>query len=281
MLTEDILGVDLGGSKMHFLVQHHGEMIQERWPTGEHCTSDVIRDRLFAFMDKLDFRPRAMGMAIPGGTDGERITVTDSLPMTCYTPASYFTRDGIPIRMVGDMHAAILAAAAPYPKEENVAVVMMGTGVACGYRRYDGKGGVSYGGIDLGYIVFDTPEGPRFLNHLASGPALLYYSGMTGPELAQAVASGDEKAVALVKKAGYFTGLALNTVRLTAGAKIIAIGGGASSYDGVFEAIEDAFVKTCLPLYRDGVKVLKPDASTSLVGQGAIVFAQQTFFGEA
>ena len=90
-MIEDILGVDLGGSKMHFIIYHDGKLIEERYPTGVDCTSEPIRDHLYDFHDRLGFKPRAIGMAIPGGVNAEGtfITLTDSLPMTCYTPASY------------------------------------------------------------------------------------------------------------------------------------------------------------------------------------------------
>jgi len=280
-MIEDILGVDLGGSKMHFIIYHNGKLIEEKYPTGEMCTSEPIRDKLHAFMDKLDFKPRAIGMAIPGGTNGTSITVTDSLPMTCYTPASYFTRDNIPIRMLGDMHSAILAVSDPYPDDVNVTIVMMGTGVAYGSRKWDAASGkVVYGGMDLGYIVFDTPEGPKFLNSIAGGGAILRAAGMSGPELAQKVKEKDPAALALIDKIGYFVGMAMSTVRLTAHPKVIALGGGASTYEGMFEKVKDTFEKTCLPLYREGVEIIRPNVPTSLVGEGAIIFARNTFFPE-
>ena len=201
--------------------------------------------------------------------------------MTCYTPASYFAKEDIPLRMVGDMNAAILAVADPYPKDVNVTIVMMGTGVACGNRVYDRRRDtVIYGGMDLGYIVFDTPEGPQFLNSIAGGPNILKAAGMPGPELAQKVQEGDPKAVALIEHAGKFVGMALSTVRLASHPSVIAIGGGASTYQGMFEKIKETFFSTCLPLYREGVEIIRPNVPTSLVGEGAILFARNTFFPE-
>ncbi len=282
-MIEDILGVDLGGSKMHFIIYHDGKLIEERYPTGVDCTSEPIRDHLYDFLDRLGFKPRAIGMAIPGGVNAEGtfITLTDSLPMTCYTPASYFTRDGIPIRMLGDMHSAILAAAEPYPDDVNVTIVMMGSGVAYGSRTWDqASGKVVYGGMDLGYIVFDTPEGPKHLNSIAGGRSILRAAGMEGPELAQKVREKDPKAMEVIDRVGYFVGMAMSTVRLTAHPKVIALGGGASTYEGMFEKIRDTFDKTCLPLYREGVEIIRPNVPTSLVGEGAIIFARDTFFPE-
>ena len=60
-MIEDILGVDLGGSKMHFIIYHNGELIEERYPTGVDCTSEPIRDHLHDFLDRLAFHVFQMG----------------------------------------------------------------------------------------------------------------------------------------------------------------------------------------------------------------------------
>ncbi len=230
------------------------------------------------FIDGLGFDLSAIGIAVPGGVnaDGTSITVTDSLPMTCFTPASFFTKEGIPVVMVGDMHAAILAVCLDHPDADNLAVVMMGTGVACGYRRIDRKTGMPvFGGIDLGYLVYDTPEGARYLNDIAGGYEILEAGGCSGAELAKRAAEGQTKAVTVIQKAGYYVGMSLSAVRLATGAKTIVIGGGASTFPGMIETIRETFERTCLPLYRDGVSVHGPQDPTMLVGRGAIISADR------
>ena len=69
----------------------------------------------------------------------------------------------------------------------------------------------------------------------------------------------------MYKRQGYFVGMAMSTVRLTTHPRIIALGGGASTYEGMLEKIRDTFDKTCLPLYREGVEIVRPSVPTSLV----------------
>ena len=89
-----------------------------------------------------------------------------------------------------------------------------------------------------------------------------------------------ELALEVIDRVGYFVGMAMSTVRLTTHPRIIALGGGASTYEGMLEKIRDTFDKTCLPLYREGVEIVRPSVPTSLVGEGAIIFARDTFFPE-
>ena len=250
------VGIDVGGTKLlcRASTADGGVVAEQRVPTGPGAGPDDLDAAVADFVDGLGGPDsvRSVGVAVPGlvGPD-HRVVVSDVLPrLAGWRPR---VLDRVPVGVVlNDVRAALVGVLAERPEVGDVAVVVVGTGIAAGFAG-DGRvhaGADGWAG-ELGSIPLQAPSstGGRVatLDELASGAALLRNVGLAPEEVASRAEAGDADVVAAVSSAGAALGLGLATLVCLVNPRRVVLAGGTLSYAGYLESALAAAEAQALP----------------------------------
>lgn len=257
-----IVGVDIGGTGIH-LLSAEGEHAA---PTGPGFTAADAQALIRSFLDRQQAPVRAIGVAVPGLVDGSRVVLSNVLPgLTGWAPAF-----GVPVVLLNDVDAALAEALPGAGGDETAGMVMVGSCLGAAFvtqgRRLHGAGGFAG---ELGHAPVPTPDGPRLLNDLAGGRALLARTGLEAPALAAALAAGDAHAQAAVRDAGRHLGWALAWLVNVLNPARLVVGGGTLDFEGLWpEALAQAEAYALPPMWA-GCRVERVADGKRLVARGA------------
>jgi len=261
-MTPGVIGVDIGGTGIH-LLSADGE---QSAATGLAFNADDAQRRIRSFIDRQATPVRALGIAVPGLVDGHRVVLSNVLPgLNGWLPSF-----GVPVTLLNDVDAALAEALPATGEFETAGMVMVGSCLGAAFvtqgRRLQGAGGFAG---ELGHAPVPTPDGPRLLNDLAGGRALLARTGLEAADLAAALAAGDANAHAAVRDAGRHLGWALAWLINVLNPSRLVVGGGTLEFDGLWpEALAQAEAFALPPLWA-GCRVERVADGKRLVARGA------------
>ena len=268
---EQLVGIDIGGTKMLMCAPCGDGYRERRILTGRDCPPERILQEWETFLQELPYRPRGVGVAIPGLVDGNRVQLSDVLPLLAGVTTEDFGKGRFPVTFLNDVKAAVLAEAAQYPADKTVAVIMSGTGIALGVcqNRIPFEGGRGFAG-ELGYSVTDTPDGIQPFCRLAGGAALLKKAGCSPEELWRRLQSDDKEAQGLIREAGRYFGIAMTNVIHLFNPDVLVVGGSTATYPGYLEAAQEAVNAYTLEDFRTSCLIAHPHDEKRIVALGAM-----------
>lgn len=266
---EQLVGIDIGGTKMLMCAPCGDGYRERRILTGRDCPPERILQQWETFLQELPYRPRGVGVAIPGLVDGNRVQLSDVLPLLAGVTTEDFGKGRFPVTFLNDVKAAVLAEAAQYPADKTVAVIMSGTGIALGVcqNRIPFEGGRGFAG-ELGYSVTDTPDGIQPFCRLAGGAALLKKAGCSPEELWRRLQSEDKEAQGLIREAGRYFGIAMTNVIHLFNPDVLVVGGSTATYPGYLEAAQEAVNAYTLEDFRTSCLIAHPHDEKRIVALG-------------
>lgn len=271
-MKKHIVGVDIGGTKMYIVSELNGEYIERTVPTGIQCTKAYIKEILDQFISELPFKVDGVGMALPGLIKNEdTLELSDVVPNLNGVTADYFSEGRFEVKFINDVKAATLEEGAYYEQAHNLAVIMVGTGIAAGVieqgRLLQGANG--YSG-EIGYAHIPTQNGVESLDNLSSGAAILDKAGCSASELRELLEKGDEKAKYIIEEAGYYFGIGLGLMIQFYNPDYIVVGGSTSTYPGYMEIAKETAKKYTLSQLHDRCMITEPRDIKRMVALGAI-----------
>jgi predicted NBD/HSP70 family sugar kinase len=261
-MTPGVVGIDVGGTGIH-LLSADGERSAA---TGPAFAADDAQQLIRNFIDSQTTPVRAVGIAVPGLVDGHLVALSNVLPgLNGWAPSF-----GVPVTLLNDVDAALAEALPGTGDDETAGMVMVGSCLGAAFvtqgRRLQGARGFAG---ELGHAPVPTPDGPRLLNDLAGGRALLARTGLSATALAAALAAGDANARAAVRDTGRHLGWALAWLINVLNPGRLVVGGGTLEFAGLWpEALAQAEAFALPPLWA-GCRVERVADGKRLVARGA------------
>ncbi|WP_330473712.1 ROK family protein [Terrabacter sp. C0L_2] len=226
------VGVDIGGTKLLCrAVDADGHVVaQRRTATGPEARPAELDAAIDAFVEDLDppgdptsfDAVRAVGVAVPVGT------------------------------LLNDVRAALTGVLTEQPQVGDVAVVVVGTGIA---TAFTGAGQVHAGANgwagELGSIPLVAPgptaRRPGTLDELASGAAVLKALQLTPEDVTARARAGDPEVRSAITAAGQALGAGLATLVCLVNPRLVVLAGGTLAYPGYVDAAIEAAAGLALP----------------------------------
>lgn len=266
------VGVDLGGTKALFL---SGEL-EERSETGVEFSPGVFEERLRRFLTMSDLHLDAIGIAVPGLVDlAGRITACDVLPKFAgWSPREALADLGARVVVTNDVKAALAEEMHDAPPFATVGVVMAGTAIGAAFIT-EGRpllGACGWAG-ELGYLPVLVEGKVQRLDELAGGSFIAASLGISSEELARRATGGDAPVLEAIRKGGFALGLGLAAVINLLNPSRLAVGGGALSLPGYWEAAREAAARHSIPEMSHACRLYQARAGARVAALGAIRLA--------
>lgn len=266
------IGIDLGGTKMLLL----GGDAEERSETGPGFSPATLEARLRAFLARHDLSISGIGIAVPGLVDlSGRISACDVLPrLAGWSAQAAFADLGGKIAVANDVKAALAEEMHDAAPGATVGVVMAGTAIGAAFIT-EGRPllGASGWAGELGYMpVFIDGEVKR-LDELAGGSFIAASLGISSAELARRATARDAAALQAIRKGGFALGIGLASVINLLNPSRLAVGGGALSLPGYWEAARDATARHSIPEISHACRLYRVRAGARVAALGAIRLA--------
>lgn len=273
----NVVGVDVGCTKMHITAKVYGEYVDRKSPTGLDCKIEHIKQEIDEFIAELPYEVEALGLAVPGLIDGDSVVKYSDVHHLNGVQIEYFTAGKMRGRFVNDVIAATWAEIANYPDGETLAVIMCGTGIAIGVYT-NGEmflGGSGYAG-ELGYcILSETEDGPQTVDELAGGAGILQRAQCEVPELLKRIEKNEPKACRIIHEAGKYFGYILTNIEHLFNPDIIVVGGSTAAYVGYMDAALATAEKFTLKDVFKSCQIVGAQDNQRIVALGAIEFAKR------
>lgn len=266
------IGIDLGGTKALMLC---GET-EARLDTGPGFSPEALKQRLRAFASGLGAPPDGIGIAVPGLVDlSGRITACDVLPRFAgWDPHAAFADFGCKIAVANDVKAALAEEMHDAPPGATVGVVMTGTAIGAAFIT-EGRpllGACGWAG-ELGYLPVFVDGNVKRLDELAGGSFIAAGLGISSVDLARRATEGDASALEAIRKGGFALGTGLAAVIHLLNPSRLAVGGGALSLPGYWEAARDATARHSIPEMSHACRLYQVRAGARVAALGAIRLA--------
>ncbi|MEZ4519904.1 MAG: ROK family protein [Chloroflexota bacterium] len=262
------LGLDIGGTKTAALAGG-----PDNQPLGEATVTTDVSSPQAVIQSAVNAAALALqaagcsptdvvaaGAGVPGQVDRKTGTVRLGVNLNFHEPyplaAALQEVLGVPVVLENDVRAAALGAYQWINTREPVdslAYLSIGTGISAGIviegRLYRGVNGMAG---EIGHIPVD-PAGPRCacgalgcLETVASGPAIAAYANEILPEaqggkqlttfdVLTMAAEGNQGAIHVVERAGYFLSRAIYLLVMTYDVEKIVLGGGVTRAGAAFQ----------------------------------------------
>lgn len=278
MPNQQIIGIDIGGTKIHMGIVQDGRIIQElKLSTPADASSKEIIDQIITGIEQL-MKPEVLGIGIgmPGLVDEEEGIVFDvqNIPAWKEVPLKkqlegYFNK---PVYMTNDANTFILGEKMFGRAQafKNVVGITLGTGLGAGIiinnAPYAGtlSSAGEFGGIPyLDKTIEDYCSGKFFLNQF----------GVAGDKLYELAEGGDEKALDVFNRLGHHIGEAIKIVLFTLSPEAIFLGGSVSGCYKFFREAMEKNIQT-FPFRRVTEKLV---IETSAIENAAVLGAVALF----
>ena len=272
MIAPNTIGVDLGGTKALILCGN----VEERSETGPQFSPVELEDRLRRFLKAHNIHPAGIGVAVPGlvGVSG-RIAACDVLPkLAGWRPQAAFGDLRCKVAVANDVKAALAEEMHDATPGATLGVVMAGTAIGAAFIT-EGRpllGTDGWAG-ELGYMPVLVGGGVKRLDELAGGSFMAASLGVSSAELARLASGGDVPALETVRAGGFALGLALATVVNLLNPSRLAVGGGALSLPGYWDAAQDAAARHSIPELWKACTLSQVRAGARVAALGAIRLA--------
>lgn len=281
-MTGRIIGIDIGGTKIHLGVVENSVVIKElKIPTPSSASMQHIIDVLIAAIEKLagsDFV--GIGIGVPGLVDDEKGIIYDLVNIPSWKEVhlkkQLEERFGKPVRITNDANAfalgeKIFGKGMPY---SNIVGITLGSGLGAGIiinnKLYSGAfssagelGGVPY----LDKKVEDYCSGKFFVDSYQK----------TGQEINDLAQKGDESAILIFEEFGHHLGNALKIALYMLSPDAIILGGSVSRSFQYFEkGLMDSMNSFPFKKVRDQLAILVSNTSNiAVLGSAALLVSEQ------
>jgi glucokinase len=234
MNDQKILGIDIGGTKIHLGIVQQGEILEEvKFSTSAQAPWEQVLNQIIRGIEQLNGKEvEGIGIGIPGLVDEEQGIVynVQNIPSWKKVPLKrnleeFFNK---PVFLTNDANSFILGEkvfgkAKPYKNAVGLTLgTGFGSGIIAGGRLYSGT--LSSAG-ELGSI----PYLDQTLEDYCSGKFFLKQYGLSGEEVYQQAEEGDEKALEILERFGHHIGEAIKIVLFAFAPEAIFLGGSVSS----------------------------------------------------
>lgn len=271
------IGVDIGGTKMYMLTEYDGKYIEKKVSTGVCVTKEYIKREIDDFIMKLPFIPKGIGIAIPGLVENtDTVISSDVVPCLNGLKSEYFSWKNCEVKLINDVRASIIEESVYYPDNYTMVVAMIGTGIAVSMKT-NGKilvGAKDWAGeLGLAPIVVDGKV--CTVDNLSSGTAILQKAGTDIQTFLNMLEKEDERAISIIKDAGFYFGIALSIMINIFNPHVVIIGGGTSTYKGYMDRAIQTAGRYALKQSFDLCEITSPKDIKRVVALGARRFAYE------
>lgn len=229
-----VIGIDIGGTKVHIGLVQHGEVIKEvRLSTSANAPKEQILDEIVdGVAQVLTPDVEGIGIGVPGLVDEERGIVHNVQNIPSWREVNlrghleeYFR---IPVFVTNDANA-FAAGEKIYGKGKaynNIAGITLGTGFGTGIiidnSLYSGKfsSAGEFGGI---------PYLDQTLEDYCSGKFFLNKYGMPGAKVQKLAEEGDQRALDILNEYGHHLGNGIKIILYAISPEAIILGGSVCS----------------------------------------------------
>ena len=271
----NIVGVDVGCTKMHITAKVNGTYVDRRSSTGLDCKIEHIKQEIDAFVADLPYEIDGIGIAVPGLVDGDSVVKYSDVHNLNGVTVDYFTEGKIVGRFINDVRAATWAEIVNYADNQTIAVMMCGTGIAVGMYT-NGEihlGGSGYAG-ELGYCILSEMDGkPQTVDELAGGAGILRRANCDIGDFLNRIDNDDAGARQIIRNAGRYFGYTLTNIMHLYNPDVIVVGGSTSTYKGYMEEALMTAEKNTLRDIFDSCQIMRAKDNKRIVALGAIAFA--------
>ncbi|WP_068777774.1 ROK family protein [Paenibacillus sp. FJAT-26967] len=266
------VGIEIDGGQMFMMAEIAGGSLEHTVPTGADCTLLQLQQEVEAFISKLPYTPRGIGMGMPGLVIGsDKVELSHVLPaLNGATAAMFETSANIPVAFINDVKAATMAEAAYFTDKETVIVIMSDAYIAAGVVA-SGElllGAKGWSG-EMGYMILTVDGKAVLLDTLASGQAIMDQAGMDDAALRKHLEADDEQVTSLINQAGQYFGYALTNLLHMYNPDVIVVGGSTPTYKGYMEAAIGALQMHALPELLNCCTLTTPKIQNRVIAFGA------------
>lgn len=232
--AEKIIGLDIGGTKIHLGLVQHGAILREiKIPTSAQSGKEqILREIIEGIQQLMDPEVTGIGVGVPGLVDEENGVVFDvqNIPDFTQIPLKSCLEEyfGKPVYLTNDANSFILGEklygqAQPY---RNVVGLTLGTGLGGGIISNNQlySGAFSAAG-EFGCI----PYRDKTLEDYCSGKFFMNQFGITGPEVHAQALKNNPEALAIMQQFGEHLGEAIKIIMYVLAPEAIFLGGSVSN----------------------------------------------------
>ncbi len=241
MANQKIIGIDIGGTKVHIGVVQHGEILQElRIPTAaQGSREELLADITQGIRQVLDPEVVGIGIGVPGLVDEQNGIVfsVQNIPSWTEVHLKQHLEEafGLPVYMTNDANTYALGEKVYGPGKpyQHMLGVTLGTGIGTGIIANNTlySGAFSCAGEFGGMPYLD-----KTLEDYCSGKFFLQAYGMPGDELQALASTGDARALEAFQQFGHHLGNAIKVMLYALSPEAIFLGGSVSHCYPFFEA---------------------------------------------
>ena len=265
------IAVDQGCTKLLMSAEWNGEYIDRKVPTGMQVTKEMVLQEVGKFIEELPFKPEGIGCAIAGLVTDDEVAFSDTHGMEGLKGSDFF---GLPCHLINDVKAATVEESSYIEEDENIVLIMAGSGFAMGYVE-NGRillGSRGWAG-ELGSVVYPVDGRLMKLDDISGGMGILEQAGCSAEELLRRLENHEEKAERIIDRAGTYFGLALQAIVHNFTPKRIVIGGSTSTYPGYMEAARKVLDEHAMPILYKDTEITTPHDLKRVVALGARRYA--------
>jgi glucokinase len=274
-----VVGVDLGGTNVRAGLVADGRLAEVRSaPVRSQGSMEDVLEDMFGVLDAL-MKPEVVGIGagVPSVIDLATGMVYDvqNIPSWKAVPlkARLAERYRLPVYVNND--ANCFAAGEKHfgklePCDHGVGLIVgtgLGSGIIANGRLYSGA---TCGAGEFGMLPYLDLNFEAY----ASGQFFERVHGLTGRELAERAAAGEEKALAIFVEFGRHLGEAIKAICYAVDPEIIVLGGSVSKSYGFFRgAMAEAFASYAYSLARERLRVeVSETENIAILGAAALYF---------
>lgn len=246
MENRQIIGIDIGGTKIHIAAIQEGEIIKEaKFPTPAQSSKEKIIAGLISGIEPfISSETDGIGIGVPGLIDEEKGIVYDlnNIPAWQQVHLKKELEDHfhVPVYITNDANCFILGEkvygkAKPY---KNVVGLSIGTGLGGGiiinHQLYSGT-------LSSAGEIGGVPYLDKTLEDYCSGKFFLGVHGTEGTEILARAEAGDSQALEIFQEFGHHIGNAVKVILLILSPQAIFLGGSVCS---AYPFFKEAMLKT-------------------------------------
>lgn len=267
-IKENKIGIDLGGTKILMLSNDKEYKTQ----TGILFTKKKLEEEILGFISKYNLKPDVIGIAVPGLVNNNEIVRCDVLPkLNGWKADEFCSQLPFTVKLFNDVQAALAEECYDYKKDFTGGVIMIGTAIGAALITNGNllTGTNGYAG-EFGYFPIVINGKIKILDEISGGSYLAKQLNMTSLEMYHSAIEGNEKVIEIIKKGGYYLGVAIAGLINLLNPDYISIGGGTAELPCFWDELVKGAKQNTIPLmWSDGI-VKKVKSGKKIVALGAI-----------
>lgn len=277
MENRQIIGIDIGGTKIHIATIQDGEIIKEnKFPTPAQSSKEKIIAGLISGIEPfINPEVAGIGIGVPGLIDEEKGIVYDlnNIPawQQVHLKRELENHFHVPVYITNDANCFILGEkvygkAKPFKNAVGLSIgTGLGGGIIINHQLYSGT-------LSSAGEIGGVPYLDKTLEDYCSGKFFLWSHGTEGTEVLKRAEAGDDQALLIFQEFGRHIGNAVKVVLFILSPEAIFLGGSVCS---AYPFFKDSMMETIGSFPFKGVTrnlVIQPSDTRngSLLGAAAL-----------